>query len=210
MAVITRHANAPFVDGETASDTTTALEADFNTLYVQFNYLVSNANVKATAKISGSKLKDGTIAAAKFANSTVTLGSISAAAVPKHHASNASSQTITSAGDIPGVAEATLTPGSVNDMILLDLSMTFNAAAKTAELTTLGVGWHVGGTEYDDMILVSINAAGTLEQPLHSTYAVLAPSASSITIKPIITTMPSKTLSNVSAQFRCSILPGKA
>ncbi len=210
MATITRHPNEPFTDGETASTTQVALEADFVTLYADFNGNMTNANFKASANIPGSKFKDGTIDEDRVTASTITLDSIVVGAVPKHYFTTGSGTLVKAQltlADIPGITAAVLTPGSTNDMIFMDVSVTYSASANPMDADTITIGWHVDGTETDNVMVIGVDAAN--EQPFSSSFSVQAPSATSMTIKPMYKHLEQKTVT-VDVEFRCFILPGKA
>lgn len=210
MAIISRHANAPFENGETLSGVD--LENDFDTIYVEFNGNIDNSNIASGAAIDGSKLAAVSVANAKFIADTLTTAKMAASAVTKHHVSlSATYGAITTSQasliDWTGITSATLTPGSTSDMIMMDLTLHYSAAANDTS-NELIIGWSVDGTPYDSVIASEpVLASGDIV--VHSSYAVAAPSATSIVIKPQHRYNGTQTLTAGHVIFRCFILPGK-
>jgi len=211
MATVSRHSNAPFVDDEVL--TGTDLEADFNTLYVDYNGNITNANVAASANISGSKLANNSLVNGKMAASTLTVASMTAAAVPKHYVDIVTSgmfvKSQVSLIDWVGLTAAVLTPGSTDDMIFMDLSVSYDAAGNPVEATNVTLGWNVDGTDYDSVVVQEV-VPGNNDSFLHSSYAIVAPAATSMTIKPRYRYAGTKVVNHNRLVFRCFILPGKA
>lgn len=206
MGTISRQAGAPIADGETSSGT--EMEAEINTLFVVINGNIDNANVNATAAIAGTKLADNTVTNAKILADTILVAKMAAAAVPKHYveidAAPGTWTTGTSLADLTGMTGAVLTPGSTDDMILMDVAITFTSGA-AGDVAT--IGWSVNGTDYDDQAVITVLNG---RQTFVSNYAIAAPAASSMTIKPRHkrdTGTETWTINNT--VFRCWILPGK-
>ena len=125
MGTIVRNAFEPFTDGETATDTSAALESDMATLYTEFNGVIANVNVDTAANISGSKIADNTITDGKISASTITTASMAMSAVPKHYVDIVTSGTFVTGQtstliDWVGLTAAVLTPGSDKDMIFME------------------------------------------------------------------------------------------
>lgn len=219
MGVVSRQGTAPIADGETSSGT--EVEAEFNTLFTLVNGNIDNANVKAGANITGSKLASGSVTETQMSASTLTTASMATSAVPKFYvdvvASVGALTQSASVTDIPNVTAATLTPGSTDDFIFMDVCFDLQWAASPQTLSTLNIGWHVNGTDYAGILRTDCAAdAGTTDETnrresVCSTYAIQAPAASSMTIKPIYTTTTSAKVPTIGDLiFRCWILPGKA
>jgi len=210
MGLISRHANAPFADGETLSGV--ELEQDFATVYDEFNGNIENSNISSSADISGTKLADTSITNAKLQSDSMTVAKMAASAVTKHHvAIDTSFGAVTTSQasliDFAGLTSATLTPGSTSDMIMMDLAFYYAASANDTS-NDLVIGWDVDGTPYDTVMSTEpVLASGNIS--VNSSYAVVAPSATSIIIKPQHRYNGTATLTIGHLIFRCFILPGK-
>ncbi len=211
MGTISRQAGAPIADGETSSGT--EMEAELVTIHTVINGNVDNANVKTAANIAGTKLADNTIPSAKMLTDTLTVAKMSAAAVPKFHlAVSTTSGNWDETGslvDFANLTAATLTPGSTNDMIFMDVTVTVNPSSSGSD-RALVVGWSVNSSETDDVTAHYIAHPG-FAQSWTSTFMVVAPAATSMTIKPMNKgPSDSGTMVLDNVVFRCWILPGKA
>jgi hypothetical protein len=174
MGTISRHSNAPYVDGETLS--AEDLEHDISTAYTEINGNLDDNNVKSAAAINGSKIADSTITNAKMTSSTLTTASMNASAVPKAYVSTASGTAActvsTTFVDVTGITAATLTPGSTNDIIFCD----FQYMTEGSSAQTLQFGFSVDGTDTG-----SLMSSG---QGQVCNYAVQATATTAHVIKP--------------------------
>jgi len=205
MGLIVRHAGAPFATSETLASAD--LEADISVAFAEVNGLLDNANLKSGANVNGSKLLNSSVTAAKVAATTLTTAKMAASAVPKHYVDTLSAESwtaSTSLADVAGITAATLTPGSTNDMIFMDFTATVDPSA----VGNLIMGWHINGTDYDDITSMFIEAANG-EQIFTSSYAIAAPAATSMTIKPRHKISSTAAADLDTGIFRCWILPGK-
>ncbi len=114
MGLVSRHAGAPFADGETLSGTD--LETDFATIFDEYNGGTDNANIASGAAIVGTKLASATLTDGLFVPDTLTIAKMAASAVPKHHfAVDTSFGPVTTSQAtliaFAGLTSATLTPG---------------------------------------------------------------------------------------------------
>ena len=218
MATVSRHGNAPFANGETLSGT--ELEADFNTIYTDYNGNIKNANIASNAEIGGTKLGNNTITSAKMLTDTIEIAKMAASAVPKFHVDTSISTTWTtgtSLTDITNCTDATLTPGSTNDMIFMDICLTISEGS-ISSAGDLTLGWHINGTDFDNIHThyfddaVALTGFAGRKHQIYSTYMILAPATTSMTIKPRHkrSTSSSGAISIDNGVFRCWILPGKA
>lgn len=210
MGLISRHSGAPFANGETLSGSD--LEQDFSTIYDEFNGSIDNANIASGANIAGSKLATNSIPNSKLISETITLDKMAAATVPKHHVDTIASYGSLETGnatlvDWTGLSSASLTPGSVNDTIFMDLTFHYSAASDDLS-NDIVIGWSVDGTDYDSVI-ASTPVADRNDVVVHSIYAVTAPDTDSMVIKPRQRYNGSETLTVGHVTFRCFILPGK-
>jgi hypothetical protein len=212
MGYVSRHSGAPFANGEVL-DGTADLEVDINAIVTEINGNLDNSNLAAGAALDGSKLADASIPGAKLVDSTVTIAKMAAEAVPKHHvaavASYGSLETSNATlVDWTGLTEASLTPGSTSDMIMMDITFSYDAGADDAS-NAIVVGWSVDGAETDSVMASQPDGdAGNVV--VHSSFAVLAPSSgSAIVIKPMQRYNGTGTQTVGYVLFRCSILPGK-
>jgi hypothetical protein len=212
VMTITRHVGNPFVTGETP-DGGTDLEFDINAIVAELNGSLANANFAADADINGSRLLNGKVGVAKLAANTIPYGKVAAAASIKHHLSRvdtfAMTKEQTTLIDIPGVEAAQLTPGSTNDMIMMDVAFYFSVSTKPADADfDVVLGWSIDGTEYNT-IASRTTLPSIRNVPMYSTYAIAAPSAQSSVIKPMYRYGGEKTVTVNQVVFRCWILPGK-
>lgn len=212
MGTITRHAGAPFVNGEVLDGDD--LEFDIDAIVTELNGNIDGDNFKTDANVSGSKIQADSLTATQFTNSTITTAVMAAAGLPKHAVSVVSSYGTLSGSaslrDFSGLTAATLTPGSIMDMIFMDIAFDISAAGNPPVAGLFGLGWHVNGTDYDNVMSRSIPELPSHKFTLYSSYSVLAPSAASMTIKPRYKSDNSKTITVVGdVTFRCFILPGK-
>ena len=70
MTTVTRHAGAPYVNGETLQGPD--LETDISNIVSVVNGSIDNANIATAAAIAGSKLADASIATAKIQDGAIT------------------------------------------------------------------------------------------------------------------------------------------
>jgi hypothetical protein len=212
MGVIARHSGAPFSDGDIL-DGTDDLEADINAIVTEVNGSLDNANIASGAAIDGSKLANTSISGDKLSLNTITVSKMAASAVPKHHVDTVSSYgnletSNATLVDWTGLSSASLTPGNSGDVILMDLTFHYDAAADDAS-NPIVVGWSVDGVDYDSVI-ESTPVAANNETVVSSTYAVTTPSSgSAITIKPRQRYNGTQTIAVGFVFFQCTILPGK-
>jgi hypothetical protein len=167
-------------------------------------------NISDTAAIVGTKLGDGTMPGTVLQPSTLTVAKMNAASVPKHYVDSATgSQAMTTSStfvDIPGITQASLTPGSTSDMIV----MHFAAVIADAAGTVHHFGFSVDGTDTDD--LIAARPSGDLTfWSLHAQWSVLASGTSAIVIKPRYrkSSGPNAPTFELGRVFLAYILPGK-
>ena len=131
MGVITRESSAPITDNEAmlAAD----VENEFAKIFTLMNGGIDTTNLAPAAGILGTQIADATIPNGKLTASTITTTQMAASAVPKHGFSTfdntgdlTDSDTLV---DVPGVSSVTLTPGSLNDVIVLTLAVSVGAGA---------------------------------------------------------------------------------
>ena len=206
MGLVTRHSAAPFAHGERLE--AVDLELDFATVYDLVNANIDNANIAAGANISGTKIASASITNGQVALATLATTNLAPAAVPKHHADYSSVSTSwtasTSLADMTQFAGVALTPGATTDMIFMDICLQVDPSA-TGDLI---MGFSVNGTDYDDITTFSVTSTWG-NRIFFSTYALLAPATTSMTIKPRHKVANSGAATIDSGMFRCWILPGK-
>jgi len=210
MGLVSRHGNSPFANGEELSGT--ELEADFNTIYNDYNGSIDNGNIASAAAIAGSKLSNTSVTDAKMTANTLTTASMAASAVTKHHVSiNSSYGNITTSQasliDFTSITDATLTPGATTDMIMMDLTLHYDSAASDTS-NNLIIGWSINGTDFDS-VMESTPTSGNNDVCVHSSYSIIAPATTSMVIKPRHRYNGTETLAAGHVIFRCFILPGK-
>ncbi len=210
MGLVSRHANAPFANGETLSGT--ELESDFATIYDEYNGSIDNSNIASGAAIVGTKLASATLANSLFIADTITTSKMAASAVPKHHvAVDTSFGAVTTSQAtliaFAGLTSATLTPGSTNDLILMDLTFSYSASANDTS-NDLIIGWSVDAAETNDVIASEpVLASGNIV--VHSTFAATPADTNSTVMLPMHRYNGTATLTINYLVFRCFILPGK-
>lgn len=226
MGIVSRHAGAPYLNGETLSGTD--LETDFDNIYDEFNGGIDNDNVSPTADISGSKLlvnsvagtklTDNTVTNAKMLADTVTTAKMAASAVPKGYVSSATGSGTALAGgttfeDVPGITSATMTAGSTSDLIMLDFSGSLIVIAGAKQYA---FGFSVNGTDTPDLAVVDLPDSQQIQ--IHAAWAVAAPATTAIVLKPRIRRVSGTggsalyygpTAGGVTRVFRVLIVPTK-
>lgn len=182
MAIPVRHAGAPYVNGETLSGTD--LETDIANIYAEVSGNLGDANIASAANIQGTKLLDNSTPGAKLTADTITTSKMAAAAVSKAYtaASTAAAAMTASVAyvDIPNITQATLTPGSTSDMLIMSLTSLLVWSGLTPTWT---FGFSVNGTDYTSAVY-SLNGTTFTNVQISVHFAVLAPSTSAIIIKP--------------------------
>ena len=158
MGTISRHANAPFVDGETLSGTD--LEADFAAAFSAINGNIEDANVKAGAAIDASKLLDASIATGKFANTAVTFAKIAANAATKDEFTNTEGNIglTESAQDL--TTDAITTEATAGNILILS---NFSAVCTAAGQITLTI-------KRDSTVLLTRTYAGVSESTISNVW----------------------------------------
>lgn len=214
MGLIARNVNIPFEDNEAAADTLTALEADFATIYAEFNGSIANINFKAAANISGSKLNDGTLAGTALENNTVELSAISSSAVCKHGFSTGSGflLTATSLTDLPNLSSVQLIVGQPSDVICVDVAFHVTHLLSAASENDIVLGWNFNGEEFDNVVTYTEDLSGAVtipSNPIFSSYMYSPTSPGSYNIKPQYKYAGSQLLVTGTIVFRAWILPGK-
>jgi hypothetical protein len=182
MGTIVRHGNFPFADGEVLVGA--ELEQDFATIYTEFNGNIDNANIKSGAAIDGGKLAAASVGTTEMEADAITVAKMAAAAVPKHHVSTATGTTTfttsSSFVDVPGITQASLTPGSTSDLIQCWLTVTVDFTSGTS---SYHIGFSVDGTDSDPVGEFTVD--DSTPRTWTFSYAVAAPSAgSALAIKP--------------------------
>jgi hypothetical protein len=162
MGTIVRHGNFPFADGEVLVGA--ELEQDFATIYTEFNGNIDNANIKSGAAIDGGKLAAASVGTTEMEADAITVAKMAAAAVP----------------NVPGITQASLTPGSTSDLIQCWLTVTVDFTSGTS---SYHIGFSVDGTDSDPVGEFTVD--DSTPRTWTFSYAVAAPSAgSALAIKP--------------------------
>jgi hypothetical protein len=187
MGLIVRESTAPIVDGETASGT--EVEAEVNKIVTELNGKLENVNIRSDAAIAGSKLAVNSVPGAQMQADAITTAKMAAAAVPKAYVeTSTTTEAFTTSAtfvDIPDISGATLTPGSTSDIIMCDL--TFTAAADGEAQSTYSFGFNINGQAAGDVVACGVwtNQWENGDfNTFHIAWAVTAPAASSMVIKP--------------------------
>ena len=123
MGIASRHAGAPYVNGEVLSGTD--LETDIANVYAQVNGGLSSVNIAASAGILGSQLANQTVTNTQVLDSTLTIAKMAASAVSNFKVIYTDTSTASTATavetwrDVEGITQQTITPGQANDLILI-------------------------------------------------------------------------------------------
>lgn len=215
MGTISREGTAPIESGDDLD--ASEVEAEFNKVFNVINGNLDNANIASDADIAGSKLADNGVANAKLTDDTITTAKMAASAVPKAYVSSATGATeMTSSAtmvDVPGITAATMTAGSTDDMLVIDLNVTaFLASVGSTPLWEFA--FSVDGTDTDSIARFRPKAINDSET-VHVAWAVTAPSTSAIVIKPRYKSLDASSTGTFGGNtrnriFRVQIIPIKS
>lgn len=134
MGIITRHAGAPFANGETLSGAD--LEEDIGSIVAGVNGNLDDANISS---LSGNKITDASIPTSALVDTpTSATGGIQRANL----ASTVALTSSTSYIDIPSLTGVTLTPAAATDTIMLELQLNLFG------ITDAYIGFSIAGTDY--------------------------------------------------------------
>lgn len=225
MSTATRHAGAPYADGETLSGAD--LEADIANVYAVVNGDIDNTNIAASANIAGSKLadnsitagklQDGSVSNAKIADDTISNAKFTDGSTVRCYISTSSASyalgTATTFGTFTDVTAATVVATSVSDIILAAVTMSVDVTGAAGYV----FGIRANGTDYP--VLANVVNQDQLGQ--HYEYAFVAPTTSTagFTVLPVWKAQSSfssgSVLGTASANggwrtFRVTVIPAKA
>lgn len=188
MGTVSRHAGAPYADGETLAGAD--LETDIANIVSEINGNLDNSNIVAGADISGAKIADDSMDGSKLIDATVTKAKIATGGLTQCSVAIAAEATTamtnaTTLQDVPSVTAATMTPSAVGDMIELD----FTTTVKAANTTRLGYyfTFSVDGTDQDDLIFCVARADADdneIHVPIHLSWAGTATATTAMVFKP--------------------------
>jgi len=180
MGTVTRHAGAPFANGETLSGTD--LETDIANLVAEINGSLDNSNIDASADINGSKLANTSITGAKMVASTLTTAKLSAASIPYTYvttdSTGAVADTDTAYVDVPNITSITATNLTIGDKLLIDFTFLIVGAGAPLFFFTFDVD---GANVVEPLIRYNVL---TTNNPVTMTWTHTA-TATSHTIKPV-------------------------
>ena len=151
MGTVARHSGAPYVRGEIL-DGTNDLEVDIGNIVTEVNGNLDNSNLDASANIAGTKLADNTIPTAKYQDDSVTVAKIADAAMSSYGLTTATGATSLVGGadaifhDVEGLTTLTITPGSVNDLLVFD----FTGVIKQDASDAVQINWTVSINGVDE------------------------------------------------------------
>lgn len=187
MGLIVRQAGDPIEDGD--SRDASEVEAELVTIHTEINGLLDNANLSASAELSGSKFLNGSITATQIAADTVTTSKIAQSAVMQGQvetatdSSGVSFTTSTSNVDVPGFSGVTVTPGSNSDALFIDFTASVSLAASNTATYMFAIS--VGGSDTDCQEVGFVTTASRNNpQVLHVSYMVVPATTAALVVKP--------------------------
>ncbi len=191
MGLIARQAGAPIADGETCSGT--EVEAEFSTMHTVINGNIEDVNLSTGGDLDGSKFAMNTFASAKVPTNALTGAKFASTITTEQMITRTVTQvfidtdtgtetTTTSASyvDVPGVTAWTVTPGSLN-FILMECIVYIDAGTAGTLLT---FSFSVDGTPQTAQAAAFSIVNGT-PTGLYFSHMMLAPDNSSMIIKPV-------------------------
>lgn len=239
MGIPSRHAGAPYQDGETLAGDD--LETDIQNVYDVLNGDIDNSNIASDAAIDGSKLADTSITAGKLGSSAVTSVKIQDSAVTTakinddavtsdkiaddtvttvNLASNSivrayiSTATATSviATSVSYVAVADITPATVTASStddILIMDYTGSPAAIEGVNDDVQLGFDVDGTSVTCGSF-TIPQSAAFQDTYHISFATNAPATTAIEIVPVSKGPTAETWNASVRTFRVLVIPAKA
>jgi len=146
MGLISRHPGAPYTAGEILQGGPD-LEVDIGNLYNEFNGNITGANFSATAAIGADKIADGTVTGVKLRNAALTTALMLDAADVSTDATADALTTSATLVDVPSLSPITITPNSIDDIIMIEFMASYVASGSTGFLAQYGWTMSIGGVD---------------------------------------------------------------
>ena len=155
MAQIARSGNEPFASG--ATSVAADLETDIAASYKQMNGLTDNTNIVTGADINGTKLQNGTLTATNIfaaGSGGIAPGKMATRSYVQVDATGHTMTTSTTTVDVPGLDPISVTPHTVNDVIIARFTANVNhgSGASFAWL------FEVDGTDTTQLALTGVKS----------------------------------------------------
>lgn len=199
MGLIVRESTAPIKKGEVASGT--EIEAEFNKIFVVIGETsgsegnLDDANFSPNAQISGTKSSNGTLTTVKIQDSSIPGSKIKSSvliteafatsAIPQGYVDTDTTAdtltTSTSFVDIPSIVAWTVTPGSTDNYLKLDLEVGTDGGSSSGR--SYEFTFKVNGT--DQAVVAVWTTSSSIDRfAWNVSLIVKAPTASSMTVIP--------------------------